>query len=376
MRSRLLIGLVLAGILIAAAAGLFTLSPVMVVEVRAPLSIKPAQSTSAALVVSPPPLDSDFVALVRGIRSRSRAGSSVDALVVLTMFDAAYLSQLLRSVDVPVQCLIIVWNSNDTEVGELLRPLQRASVPGVFVFHRPANVGFAGGVNLALSSASRMCPRTVRWSIVTNADVAFDPGALGAVSKAVRNANVSAGASGLFYFSKIDHSVFAVTVEAFTSVAGFDENFYPAYNEDIDFRWRVHLAQFKSVVVAGATYRHFHSVNLKRKGSIHYRTMLRRAGRNNEYLVQKWGPIPSLLRLNDDVPPSGWRQPFGVSLLTPSTWRLDVARLQCIRDGHGVRHRASDVCWYNGSGLADEAVLPPYLLMPLPLGVHPRSPQG
>lgn len=173
--------------------------------------------------------------------------------------------------------------------------------------------------------------------------------------------------------SKREHHAFAVTREAVRVAGTMDENFYPAYYEDIDWRWRMNLAGFSEIVVSDCEIIHKVSTNLHR-GGIRRQSMKRRGGIGLYYGASKWGLVTNRGLLFSRFPPSNFTTPFNLPNVSVATWILDPERIRCIKTGVGARHRNSDVCWYNGSRYLSAVVagqglsLPLYLREPTPLG--------
>lgn len=86
-------------------------------------------------------------------------------------------------------------------------------------------------------------------------------------------------------------SVFMVDKRLFSKVGKFDENFRPAYNEDLDMHWRIVLAGEKAVGYEGARF--FHHISR----TIHSDPNLLQLNhtthsRNDQYFIAKWGDKP------------------------------------------------------------------------------------
>lgn len=86
-------------------------------------------------------------------------------------------------------------------------------------------------------------------------------------------------------------SAFMVNERTVETVGQFDENFKPAYNEDLDYHWRIHLAGFEAAHYEAARFYHYGSATIKldekrreQNGESHTR--------NDFYFTQKWGRKP------------------------------------------------------------------------------------
>ena len=321
---------------------------------------------------------------------------SVPMFLVPTFHDGDLLPKMLLSLDsnnVRVDRFLFVWNSEDERIGMLLRDLADHSNGRVNYIHRPENIGFAASVNAGLREAEKLeegGSSKVPWVFVSNADVEFVDNSLGKFSRYMcdklpkARSNLRAITThkkiGTAYFgSKREHYAFAVTKEAVDEAGTMDENFFPAYYEDIDWRWRMHLLGFEDAVADVAPPpKHVGSVNLKRGGNPNIR-MLQRSGYGAHYFEAKWGG-PIVVDRKSNLPTNAHRRPFGLSRFPIDAWVADKTRLLCIRHGGagyprhgGYSANEGSVCWYNGS------VLIPLLLkanstdlLPPPLR-HPTS---
>lgn len=87
----------------------------------------------------------------------------------------------------------------------------------------------------------------------------------------------------------IDHgmSCIIITRQAMKVVGMFDENFFPAYNEDIDYAHRAKLAGLDKVI-AKANVHHIGSAAIKASSVLRRQNHVTH-GLNDEYWKQKWG---------------------------------------------------------------------------------------
>ena len=315
---------------------------------------------------------------------------SVPMFLVPTFHDGDLLPKMLLSLDsnnVRVDRFLFVWNSEDERIGMLLRDLADHSNGRVNYIHRPENIGFAASVNAGLREAEKLeegGSSKVPWVFVSNADVEFVDNSLGKFSRYMcdklpkARSNLRAITThkkiGTAYFgSKREHYAFAVTKEAVDEAGTMDENFFPAYYEDIDWRWRMNLLGFDEVIT-NSVMKHVQSINLHR-GGILKQSMKRRGGIGLYYGASKWGKVNGK-RDHDRLPYSNFTTPFNLPGLPVSAWVLDPERIDCIRRGVGTKHFNSDVCWYNGTRylgplLPSGTYLPQYLREPTQHGYEP-----
>jgi hypothetical protein len=357
----------------------------------------------------------DYVAAVKLAVERARADpyapNVIPLLIIPTMHDGDVLPQLLRSIDTPVRQFFFAWNSADADLGVIFSRLQKAlnngsslnascsktlsersargssgarkgdgTEPilvesdgngcGVAYAQNTGNFGFSGSINKGLSFArSGMMQPEPLWYFIVNSDVSFPPGSLGTFATTI-NTDPNRHRVGTFYGSYKSHHAFAVTKEAVDAAGTMDENFYPAYYEDVDWRWRINLAGFDEVVVQESEMFHQVSVNLHR-GGVQKQSMKRRGGIGLFYGASKWGRVNGKLDYAR-YPYSNFTTPFNIPNFSLATWVLDKERIECIKTGVGTRHPESDVCWYNGTKYLAAAVggdlqrLPKHLREPTP----------
>lgn len=86
-------------------------------------------------------------------------------------------------------------------------------------------------------------------------------------------------------------SCFMVDARLFKTVGEFDENFRPAYNEDLDMHWRIVLAGQKAVGYEGARFYHYGSRTIHSDPDLLQQNH-RTHEANNRYFVMKWGDKP------------------------------------------------------------------------------------
>jgi GT2 family glycosyltransferase len=78
---------------------------------------------------------------------------AIPVLGVASIFHAGYLLRCVRSIDFPVQTLVVIHNGDDAEVGAAVALLQRER-PALQVVREPVNTGCAGGWNRVLAANS------------------------------------------------------------------------------------------------------------------------------------------------------------------------------------------------------------------------------
>lgn len=283
--------------------------------------------------------------------------TSVPVMIVPLLYDAEEAARMLFSIDAPVRQFVFVWNSDNPEVGALLSNLSLIS-RGVTIFHDPTNSGFSGAVNAGIRGGIAALGANATWFFVMNADALFPEGSLARIAQVCNSRWKSLG---LIYGPVLDHYAFAITRTAFESVGYFDEVFWPAYMEDVDYHWRVRLAGLKVLVTNISVIHTGHgSTNLHRRAV--YRQMVRRVDGGFPYGRIKWGYYYNLQVWND-LPPSGYRTPFNISGAPLSLWKVDPIHRECARCGTGPYADTPDLgtkvtCWYNATVLYQHQQMP------------------
>lgn len=310
----------------------------------------------------------------------------VPGIIIPTFNDGDHLRNLLLNFDAPFRHITFINNAPGRDgdplvrkIMDTLQPLQDAGAISAYYF--PENAGFSTSINIGIRrtrkvlATERVKPHTnPLWFFIVNCDSVFRPGSAQIFARAV-NAQLTMTDDqrladfrkknpgnemrpkkpGLFYTNHIvDHFCFAISEEAVAAAGDMDESFYPAYMEDVDWRWRVHLAGFEDFLT-GASVGHHRSVNLKKASpDSPFMQMLGRTARGWEYGRMKWGNIAQE-KLRSPIPPTGRRSPFGIKNAPVSLYVVDPVHRRCVLTGEGPKFVGSSVCWYNGS------VLLPYL---------------
>lgn len=86
-----------------------------------------------------------------------------------------------------------------------------------------------------------------------------------------------------------NYALFMVNDRLFKEVGGFDENFIPAYGEDVDMQYRIELAGKKHTCVWMARFVHFGQTTIKNCKGIKEETVKRDT---DKYFMEKWGGLP------------------------------------------------------------------------------------
>jgi GT2 family glycosyltransferase len=150
----------------------------------------------------------------------------IPVMIVPVLTRPELLYRLVSTIDHPVGHLLII--DNGDVVGD--PPAALANVEKVSVIRLPSNVGVAAAWNWGI----KLTPHAPWWMIV-NFDVTFPEGALERFAAIQTGGLVLSAAAPPW-------SCFAVHDETVAHVGLFDEAFYPAYWEDIDYERRVRAA--------------------------------------------------------------------------------------------------------------------------------------
>lgn len=220
----------------------------------------------------------------------------IHTLGIAVLNRADLLFRCIKSMDHPIGTLFIVDNSNGKDKGILSvckligeRNFPNASVFGNIRIESHKNKGCGPSWNYIIKNSQGP------WLIVGN-DIAFLPGSLQAFDRTLDkhpNADVIFGGG---------YNAFLMMEKGFKRIGDFDENFYPAYYEDVDHWRRAKLISAKLIGVPGFKKLHGDTNDPKdgTKGSNTVRSdpkLVRKnmitMTNNRAYYVKKWGGEPT-----------------------------------------------------------------------------------
>ncbi len=163
-----------------------------------------------------------------------------------------WLKRLIESVDYPTKEFIIFNNNGRGQLTEEIDEIVNTPhkfIEKIKVAHLPANLGCSTAWNLIIKS-SIMSP----YWIIVNHDVAFTPGFLEKMIGLAKDPKVGIvhGAKGQWEFGTWD--IFLIKDFVIRKYGLFDENLYPAYEEDMDF--------FMRILADGNTLKRIESVDM------------------------------------------------------------------------------------------------------------------
>lgn len=143
----------------------------------------------------------------------------VPVLIVPVLNRYDLLCRMVRSIDYPVDRLIIVDNGDSAEIIP-----QNKFVERVFRWRMPENLGCATSWNWGIVGT-----QSAPWWLVAGNDNTFEPGALEVFMLEARRDAVVLSACHPRW------SAFTIGDEVVQRVGLFDDSFYPAYFEDSDY---------------------------------------------------------------------------------------------------------------------------------------------
>lgn len=209
-----------------------------------------------------------------------------------------WVQRLLMSVDYPVTEFVIINNNGRGEITEELDRLTKIThkyINKITVTHMPRNIGCGGAWNLIIK-----CYMLASYWVIVNDDVAFGPGLLEEMA-GYMNADPNLG---MIHPNKGDFDLGAwdlfVMRDVIVQLFGlFDENTYPAYNEDADYIMRMRHRPIRRIVGTKNTYYHgtkpatdyYTGGSQTKESEPDLKPKLEEINRLNiDYMTEKWGP--------------------------------------------------------------------------------------
>lgn len=191
-----------------------------------------------------------------------------------------------KSIDHPVKHYVIIDNSEgkNPDVREAIdycTDHKSPFVDKIYVIRNRINVGFSGSVNQII----RQHTDKPYW-FVMSVDWHPKPGELKRLAERLESPFTAIMCDS----TQNGYSSVVITRELIQKVGMLDENFYPAYYEDNDHRYRMKLAQVEwELYPLGYT----HKVSSTLKSSATYMLENQRTFQANfNYYVKKWGGCP------------------------------------------------------------------------------------
>ena len=232
-----------------------------------------------------------------------------------------YLLRMLRSVDYPVEKVVVVLNYVTQEIAEAADVI-RGMFPHVVIHNpgdnqpAPVNLGFSGGWNWMLKN------HMAEWLLVVGNDVQFMPGELEKLTAYYeRHKNLSPPMAVVN--TSMGWNIHGITKHGLDVMGFLDENFYPCYYDDTDMDYRHTLAQRKKLVSypeQGEFHIHAHhegSATVKNLPPDKAERMGQAFTRNIEYYIRKWGGPQCQEK---------WERPFNDPSKSIKEWTLEPGR--------------------------------------------------
>jgi beta-1,4-mannosyl-glycoprotein beta-1,4-N-acetylglucosaminyltransferase len=224
-----------------------------------------------------------------------RTAPAIPVIGTLIVNGVHWLERLLASVDYPVDEFVIFNNNGRDQITEELDQIakqQHLYIKKIRVCHLPANIGCPAGWNLIIKSYL-MAP----YWLITNNDVEFGRGFLSEMVRKAKDKEVGVvhGEGGRVNIG--DWSVFLIKDWVIRDYGLFDENFYPAYGEDVDYFFRFYHKNIKRELSVSVPYKHGDKSYEEETASQTWRTEPElkekidsaRIKNENEYIPKKWG---------------------------------------------------------------------------------------
>lgn len=137
------------------------------------------------------------------------------------------------------------------------------------------------GRNLGVAASWNMLLRSGETMVISNDDIEFEQDTFARFVEAIAKSCLALSPAGW--------DLFAQTSEAVARIGWYDEQFWPAYYEDLDYARRASLAGIEPIVV-DAPYKHDRSLTLRTSSEA---WVIRRGSvRSHEHFIRKWGGSP------------------------------------------------------------------------------------
>jgi GT2 family glycosyltransferase len=179
------------------------------------------------------------------------------------------LADMVASIDTEVGQLIVIDN------GGVVEDFTHPCVREVHVVHLPHNLGVGAAWNLIF----KLTPKADWWAIL-NSDLVLGPGDLDRLASSMKD-------PAPHVTQLLGFAAFGINQGVLDAVGLFDENFHPAYCEDVDYVRRCNLAEVPIPSIEG-NLDHVGSATIY--GNQRYRTQNDMTyAANRDYYRRKWG---------------------------------------------------------------------------------------
>lgn len=231
-----------------------------------------------------------------------------------------WLKRLIDSVDYPVSNFVIVNNNGRGELDKELEEIidqPHEWIKKIHVCTPPGNIGCAGAWNLVIKSFL-----TSPYWVIVNHDVCFGSGLLKEMVTRAEEDEV-----GMVHGDPGDrgdgmYDLFLIKDWVVEKVGLFDENLYPAYDEDLDYNIRLSKIPLKKVLKLDTPFLHGEkdyatsgSQTWREDESLRPKLHKAMVINESEYMMEKWGT---------SWPTSPYPYPFNNPKFSPSTTTFDL----------------------------------------------------
>lgn len=148
-----------------------------------------------------------------------------------------WIKRLIESIDYPTDNFIIFNNNGRNQITVELNTIANTPhkyIKNIQVCHLPSNLGCSSAWNLIIKSF----PMAPYW-IISNHDIAFTPGYLEQMSNHAQDPEIGIIHGELGAWNIGGWEVFLIKDFVIQKYGLFDENFYPAYCEDVEYLSRI-----------------------------------------------------------------------------------------------------------------------------------------
>lgn len=209
----------------------------------------------------------------------------IEMIGTMVLNGAVDLYKQFISIDYPVNRYFILDNSQgNSDITNEIKEIEFEGsqyINEIKVVHNVTNVGFSGSINQIIRQNTD-CPY---WCILS-VDWHPKPGQLKKFAKRLEDPFVGI----LCDQTQNGYSSMVFTPELLYEVGYLDENFFPAYYEDNDHRYRMKLAGLEWEYFP-LKYDHIVSSTLKSSAEFQKKNQ-KTFAENGRYYVEKWGGLP------------------------------------------------------------------------------------
>lgn len=229
--------------------------------------------------------------------------ASISVLGTAIVNGTHWLYKLIKSIDFTIDNFVVFNNNGRGQITsdlDKIKDIQHPFIKKIHICHLPANLGCSTAWNLIIKSFIT----SSHW-VITNHDISFTKGFLETLYNKSLDPEVGMihGARGEFNIGTWD--IFLIKDWVIKKYGLFDENFYPAYNEDWDYLLRFIHDPIKKDFV-NLPYYHGDTLDYAKSGgqtykletdrTVKYKIDLARHLNETEYMDKKWGPTWALYK--------------------------------------------------------------------------------